>query len=210
MPADPDGKQPPVVEVLNTVDTGTSLLLAAQVRGDFVAETVLESVVQTVEQQGLPHQVTFDRDTRFVGGAAQRDFPAAFIRFWLCLGVQVDVCPPHRPDRTAFVERYHRTYQEACLRVDQPHTEDQVRTITAHFQHFSNAERPHQGVSCGTLPPRVAFPVLPVLPAVPQHVDPDQWLRQFHGQCYTRKIKHTGSVAIADTAYYIRHALRGH
>ncbi len=103
VPADPDGKRQHVVEVLNTIDTGTSILLDAQVRGDFVADTALEAVAALVQQQGLPQQVTFDRDTRFVGSATQRDFPSAFIRFWLCLGVQVDVCPPHRPDRNAFV-----------------------------------------------------------------------------------------------------------
>jgi hypothetical protein len=117
VPADPDGKRQHVVEVLNTVDTGTSILLDAQVRSDFVADTALEAVAQLVQRHGLPQQVTFDRDTRFVGSAGQRDFPSAFVRFWLCLGVQVDVCPPHRPDRNAFVERYHRTYQEECLRV---------------------------------------------------------------------------------------------
>lgn len=209
VPADPDGKRQHVVEVLNTVDSGTSILLDANVRGDFVADTALESVVALVQHQGLPQQVTFDRDPRFVGNPAQRDFPSAFIRFWLCLGVQVDVCPPHRPDRNAFVERYHRTYQEECLRVYQPTTEDQVRTITSHFQRFSNEERPHQGVSCRNQPPRTAFPVLPSLPAVPAEVDPDQWLTVLHGRCYTRRGAANGTVTVADRHYSIRQPLRG-
>jgi hypothetical protein len=209
VPADPEGKRQHVVEVLHTVDTGTSILLDAQVRGDFVTDTVLEAVVATVQQHGLPQQVTFDRDTRFVGSAAQRDFPSAFVRFWLCLGVQVDVCPPHRPDRNAFVERYHRTFQEECLRVYQPQTEAAVRTITQHFQRFYNEERPHQGVSCRNQPPRTAFPALPTLPGVPPEVDPDRWVQTLHGRYYTRKVRHGGSVTIADTKYYIRQALHG-
>lgn len=208
VPADPDGKRQHVVEVLNTVDTGTSILLDAQVRGDFVADTALEAVAQLVQHHGLPKQVTFDRDTRFVGSAGQRDFPSAFVRFWLCLGVQVDVCPPRRPDRNAFVERYHRTYQDECLRVYQPTTEDQVRTITTHFQRFYNEERPHQGLSCGNQPPRTAFPVLPTLPAAPSEVDPDQWLTALHGRCYTRRVNTQGTVTVADRPYYIRQALR--
>lgn len=209
VPADPDGKRQHVVEVLNTVDTGTSILLDAQVRSDFVSETALEAVAQLVQDHGLPQQVTFDRDPRFMGSSGQRDFPSAFVQFWLCLGVQVDVCLPHHPQQNGFVERYHRTFKAECLQVYQPQTEDQVRTITTHFQHFYNEERPHQGLSCRNQPPRTAFPVLPTLPAVPAEVDPDRWLTALHGRCYARRVDANGNVAVADTSYYIRQALRG-
>jgi transposase len=56
-----------------------------------------------VRAQGLPDRITFDRDPRFVGSATARDFPAPFVRFWACLGVDVIVCPPHHPDKNAFV-----------------------------------------------------------------------------------------------------------
>jgi hypothetical protein len=39
VPADPEGKQKHVVEVLNFVDAGTSILLSAQAHDDFHAET---------------------------------------------------------------------------------------------------------------------------------------------------------------------------
>lgn len=198
---------------LSTVDTGTSILLDAQVRGNFVTETVLEAVAQLVQQQGLPRQVTFDRDTRCAqrapGSASARDFPSAFMCFWLCLGVQVEVCLPHHPQQNGFVERYHRTFKEECLQVYQPQTEDQVRTITSHFQHFYNEERPHQGLSCHNQPPRTAFPVLPTLRAVPTEVDPDGWLLALHGRSYTRRVNAHGIVTVADTPYSIRKPLRG-
>lgn len=209
VPPDPDGKVRHVVEMLNTIDTGTSILLDAQVRGDFVAETALEAAAQLVQQQGVPQQVTFDRDPRFVGSASARDFPSAFLRFWLCLGVQVDVCLPHHPQQNGFVERYHRTFQQECLRVYQPTTEAQVRSITTHFQRFYNEERPHQGLSCRNQPPRTAFPVLPTLPAVPPDVDPDQWLRVLDGRGYTRRVNAHGCVVVANRDYYIRQTLRG-
>lgn len=103
VPADPDGKRRHVVEVLNTVDMGTSLVLDAQAREDFTAETSIQAVATLVRVQGLPDHVTFDRDTRFVGSAQSRDFPAPFVRFWTCLGVAVTVCPPHHPQDNAFV-----------------------------------------------------------------------------------------------------------
>jgi hypothetical protein len=47
VPANPEGKQQHVVEVLNTVDAGASLLLDAPVQDDCTAETTLASVAQT-------------------------------------------------------------------------------------------------------------------------------------------------------------------
>jgi hypothetical protein len=209
VPSDPDGKRQQVVEVLTTVDTGTSILLDAQVRGHFVTETVLEAVAQLVQQQGLPRQVTFDRATRFVGSASARDVPSAFMGCWRCLGVPVDVCLPHHPHQHGFVERYHRTFKAACFPVYQPQTEDQVRTITTHFQRFSTEERPHQGLSGRNQPPRTAVPVLPTVRAVPPDVDPDGWLSALHGRSYTRRVHAHGIVTVADTPSSIRKPLRG-
>jgi len=82
----------------------------------------LEAVIHFLQQYGLPPKITFDRDPRFVGGAAGRDFPSPLVRFLLCLGIQPNVYPPHRPDKHAFVERYHRTYNQECVQVYHPQT----------------------------------------------------------------------------------------
>src|SRR5215210_1162038 len=74
---------------------------------------------------GLPRTITIDRDPRFVGSPGSRDFPAPFLRFLLCLGIAVTVCPPRRPDKNAFVERYHRTLESECLKVHRPATLEQ-------------------------------------------------------------------------------------
>lgn len=158
------------------MDTGTSILLDAKVRSDFTAETALRAVAELVQQVGLPQAVTIDRDPRFVGSAQQRDFPTPFVRFWLCLGVAVTICPPRRPDLNAFVERYHRTFEYECLRIYHPHDLETATAVTAAYQRFYNEERPHQGLSCANLPPRMAFPTLPALPPTPPLVDADRWL----------------------------------
>jgi hypothetical protein len=41
-----------------------------------------------------------------------------------------------------------------------------VREVTEAFLQHYNEERPHQGQTCGNVPPRVAFPTLPTLPAL--------------------------------------------
>ena len=47
VPADPFGKRQHVVETLNIIDTGTSILLDAHVRSDFTAETALQALALT-------------------------------------------------------------------------------------------------------------------------------------------------------------------
>lgn len=209
VPPEPEGKQQHVVEVLDTVDVGTSILLDAQVRADFTMASAIEAMAQTVQSYGLPELVTMDRDPRFVGETSQRESPSPFLRFWLCLGVLLCICPARRPDKNGFVERYHRTYEEECLRVQKPGDLATVSEVTASFKQHYNFERPHQGLSCGNQPPRVAFPSLPVRPPVPQTVDPDRWIDALDGKCYLRKVQRDTSVSIGAGRYYVSQALVG-
>src|SRR2546421_488396 len=179
VPAQPDGKQRHVVEVLNTVDVGTSVLVQAQVRADFNAESTLQEVASLLRTHGRPLQLTFDRDVRFVSSPHGSDFPSALVRFCHCLGIAVHVCDPHHPQQNGFVERYHRSYQEECLAREHPSTLEEVRSVTEQFMQHYNFERPHQGVSCGNRPPRTAFPRLPDLSAVPDVVNPDRCLKDY-------------------------------
>jgi transposase InsO family protein len=207
--AEEDGKQQHVVEVLDAVDVGTSILIAAEARDDFTMATAIETAAAIVSEQGLPNMVTIDRDPRFVGESSQRESPSPFLRFWLCLGVEVTICPPRRPDLNGFVERYHRSYEEECLQVYRPASLEAVRTLTADYKQHYNFERPHQGASCGNQPPRVAFPVLPARPPVPATVDPDSWISAMDGKSYVRKVQHDSSVTLGAGRYYLTQALCG-
>lgn len=204
VPADPDGKQQHVVDVLNTVDAGTSLLLNAQAREDFTTETTLRAVAETFQQRGLPEAVMVDRDPRFVGSTRQRECPSPFERFCLCLGVAVTILPPRRPDLNCFVERYHRAYEEACLRIFQPGDLGQVREVTERFTHHYNTGRPHQGLACGNQPPQVALVAragtVPPRPTVPKLVDPDRWVAALDGQRYVRKVGKDARVTVDDVS----------
>jgi hypothetical protein len=61
-----------------------------------------------------------DRDPRWIGGQMMRDFPSALLRTLLCLGVEPVICPPKRPDKNPFVERYNRSYKYECILVHRP------------------------------------------------------------------------------------------
>jgi hypothetical protein len=209
VPPDPDGKQQHVVETFDLVDTGTSIALTIQPREDYTAETVFVPVVETLREYGLPDLVGFDRDPRFVGSAGGRDFPSPFVRFWHCLGVEVYICPPRRPDKNAFVERLHRSLGEECLDKHRPGDLGEVREVAASYQHHYNHERPNQAKTCGNRPPRVAFPALPVRPAVPLWVDPDAWVLAVHGEHYARKVGPDGCVKLGDQRYYVQREVAG-
>lgn len=209
VPAQVDGKQQHVVETLDIVDEGTSILLKAEPGADYNMATTIASVATTVQASGLPDVVTCDRDTRLVGGTHADIAPSPFVRFWLCLGVAVNILPPHRPDLNAFVERYHRAYEEECLQVYRPADLEAVKTVTARFLQHYNEERPHQGRSCNNQPPRQAFPILPPRPPVPELVDPDRWVDALDGSRYVRKVRADTSVQLERQHYYVSQALVG-
>jgi hypothetical protein len=209
VPADLEGKQQHVVEIFNVVDTGTSILLESLPREDYNAETAILALVHTLLVHGLPDTITLDRDPRFVTSWGGRDFPSPFIRLLLCLGIEPDVCPPQRPDLKPFVERFHRTQEDECLRVHQPKDLTQTTDSAEAFKWHYNQERPNQALSCGNRPPHEAFPDLPRLPKLPDCIDPDRWLRAIDGKRFKRRVKHNGSVSVDKHEYYVSKKLRG-
>jgi hypothetical protein len=210
VPADPFGKRQHVVETLNIIDTGTSMLLDAHVRSDFSAESALQALASTLATYGCPQRITLDRDPRWVGSPAGSDFPAALGRFGACLGIEVQICDPHQPQQNGFVERYHRTYQAECLALDRPADLEQAQAVTAAFVRHYNVERPHQGLCCGNRPPLIAFPRLPALPPLPPMVDPDSWLAALDGLHLERKVDRHGMISLDLKRYYVSAHLVGH
>ncbi len=209
VPADLHGKRQHVVETLNIIDKGTSILVDHHVRSDFTAETALEALAQTFASHGFPASITLDRDTRWVGAPQGSDFPAALVRFCHCLGVVVLICDPHHPQQNGFVERYHRTLNQECLSPSRPKTLEEVRQVTEAFATHYNWQRPHQGIACGNQPPRVAFPDLPSLPPVPNIINPDAWLNREHGQHLVRRVNRQGFVKVDLYPYSISSKLTG-
>lgn len=207
--ADHDKKLMHQVEAFAVVDRGTSILVDLQASDNYQAQTALVAMASTLIQQGLPKRIVFDRDPRFVGSWSADDFPSAFMRFLMCLGIEVEVCPPQRPDLKPFVERYFRTLNSECVRVKHPTDAQQASEVFNEHRFTYNHKRPHQSRACRNLPPYKAFTELPRLPHIPEEIDPDRWLLHYHNRLYKRRVDHSGRIQIDKQRYYIQRALAG-
>ncbi len=207
VPAEEGGKKQHVVETLNLVDKGTSILVASEVSGSFHAQTVIDALARVFEQKGLPKKLTFDRDPRFVASWTTGGYPSALVQFLRTLGIETDICPPHRPDRNGFVERFNRSYGHECVYHQRPSTLEEAIEATAHYQYLYNYERPNQALTCGGHPPRVAFSQLPLNPNLPKEVDPDRWLHHLRDKLFRRRVNRSGSIQVDKHTYYIKQEL---
>jgi hypothetical protein len=196
-------KQTHQVEMLDVIDSGSSVALATQVSDRFDAEWTLITLVDIFRATGLPKVIRFDRDPRLVASWTMNQFPSVLMRFLLCLGIRPDVCPPRRPDLKPYIERFIRTQKEECIYPKRPTTVAQAQQLLDDFQVFYNLDRPNQALSCGNQPPAVALEQPPYLPRLPAVVDPDAWLKHYHGQAFRRLVNSSGAVRVDHVTYYI-------
>jgi len=224
VPADPQGKKQHVVEILNLVDHGSSAVVASEPGDAYTAETALRTVAGVLQEQGCPDRIDLDRDPRWVGSWTAKDFPSPMLRFLACLGIAPDVCPPQKPEKNPYVERYHRNYKYECQAQEQPQDLESTIATNTPYVHFYNYERPNhrscrenrrhagarrQAITCGNQPPLVKFPDPPQLSPVPDTVDPDRWLLQQTGKTYVRKLGRDGCFQLGNQTYSVQQKLRG-
>lgn len=204
-----EGKRAHLVEILDIIDVGTSILVEALPSDNYNAQTALSTVAAIFKQHGLPKVLRFDHDPRWLGSQTGRDFPGAFIKFLHCIGITPDVCPPRRPDRNGHIERFHRSLGSECLNVFLPADLGQTSEVVSPYKEHYNRERPHQGAACNNQPPLKAFSKLPELPALPLIVDPERWLNAFDKHTFTRRVVANGSVKVDKYSYYLKKGLAG-
>jgi transposase InsO family protein len=209
VPAEPEGKQQHVVEILNLVDHGSSAVVASEPGSEYTAETALRAVAGMLLKKGCPDRIRIDRDPRWVGSWTAKDFPSPLLRFLQCLGIDPKVCPPHQPQKNPFVERYHRNYKYECQYQEQPQDLESTIATNESYVHFYNYDRPNQALTCGNRPPLVKFPHAPALSPVPQTIDPDRWLLLQTGKTYTRRLDRNGCFQLGNQTYYVQQKLHG-
>ena len=70
------------------------------------------------------------------------------------------------------------------------------------YRQFYNHDRANQSLACGNRPPFEAFPELPVLPHIPEVIDPDAWLTHYHRHIFKRRVS-SGSISVGNHTYYV-------
>ena len=191
------------LEFFLAIDRGTSIWVDSKASERFHADTALLAVANTLLTNGLPQRLRFDRDTRLVGSWATDGYPSALVRFLRCVGIEPDICPPHRPDLKPFIERGIRTMKHECLYIYKPGEVLLMEDVMTVQREFYNSLRPNQSLSCGNRPPYDAFPNLPTLATIPSTVDPDRWLQDYHGRVFRRHVSAAGVVTVDKYNYYI-------
>jgi hypothetical protein len=201
-PEAPDKKQN-ALEVFNVVDRGSSASLDSQPSAQFDAEQALLTMAATLQKQGVPRCIAYDRDPRLVGSQSTDGFPSAFTRYLLCVGCTVDILPAHRPDLKPFVERFQRTLQEECLHKHHPATAAEATRCLQPYCQWYNQERPHQGRDLHDHPPQQRLARSSGLPHLPEKVDPDAWLEHYDKKCYRRHVDSSGQIQLWKDTYYV-------
>ena len=186
-------KRQHVIEVCNFVDAGTSIALFAQAREDFHEQTAMEAVIIFLQTYGRPRQMTFDRDPRLRLVAVLGEIfllPCAVsCSVWGSSPTSVPrIGQTRTPMSKGTIEPMARS---AYSSIGQQHCRRCVRSPmpSSSITTTSGLERRR---ACGNVPPRVAFPSLPTLPALPERVDPDRWLAIFDHQAYLRRVGRDG------------------
>lgn len=169
-------------EFLSVVDRGTSILVDTQTQPHYNAETALMAVAHLLSTIGLALKLRFDNDPRFVGNWLTDGYPSPLMRFLICLGVEPHVIEPGKPYHKPFVERSVRTLKHECLWAAHPEDWLDAMGILDVYRQFYNHDRANQSLACGNPPPYEAFPTLPILSSIPDHVNPDAWLPYYDRQ----------------------------
>lgn len=194
------------LEFLPVVDRGTSVLVSLLGSGGYHAETALEAIAQILLVNGCPQSLRFDNDPRLVASWATDGFPSALERFLMCLDIEPKTCDPGSPWQKPFVERIIGTIKYEHLYPNHPENLQHGLDLLDAYPLFYNTDRPNQALTCGNRPPYTAFPTLPILPRVPEWVDPDHWLMHCHGDIFQRTVGSTGSVRVDNQSYYVGRA----
>jgi len=196
-------------EFLSVVDRGTSILVDTQTQPHYTAETAILAGARFLSAIGLPSKLRFDNDTRFVGNWLADGYPSPLMRFLICLGVEPDLVEPGKPYHKPFVERSVRTLKHECLWGEHPEDWLDAMGILDVYRQFYNQERANQSLACGNRPPYEAFPNLPLLPPLPEQVDPDAWLPYYDRQIFKRRVGRNGTISVGNHDYYVGYTYAG-
>jgi putative transposase len=129
--------------VLNILDEGTREALDIVVDTSLPAARLVRTLEQLKAQRGVPKMIRVDNGS---------EMTSQVFTLW-CETHKIRICyiEPGKPNQTAYIERFNRSYRNEVL---DPHlfsSLSQVRELSWAWMISYNEERPHE--SLGNLPP---------------------------------------------------------
>ena len=132
----------------NVLDEANREGLAIEVATSLPSWRVLAVLDALIAVHGPPAALRLDKGPEFIAEA---------VTLWAAAhAIGLRYIQPGKPNQSAFVERFNKTYREAVLDTHLFASLDEVRAETADFLQRYNTQRPHD--SLGSVPPVTFLP----------------------------------------------------
>ena len=130
-------------KLLMLVDNFTRERLAIEVASRLGGHGVLATLMQVVEEKGLPKSIRIDNGPEFTSKVLDQ---------WAYLnGVELDFIRPGKPTDNALIEAFNERFREECLNESWFLSLEDAREKVEEWRQHYNRERPHG--SLGNIPP---------------------------------------------------------
>jgi len=131
------------IKLLTLVDNYTRESLALEVAWRLGGHGVVASLMEVVQEKGLPKSIRIDNGPEFTSKVLDQ---------WAYLnGVELDFIRPGKPTDNALIESFNGRFREECLNESWFLSLEDAREKVEAWRQFYNRERPHG--SLGNLPP---------------------------------------------------------
>ena len=133
---------------LNVIDDGNRQVLGIEIATSIPSNRAIRVMNQLIELHGKPEALRLDNGSEptshaFIDWAAERGIALRFIA-------------PGKPNQSAYIERFNKTYRDEVLSAYLFETIEQLQEITDHWLIEYNELRPHG--SLGWVPPLTYMP----------------------------------------------------
>jgi putative transposase len=131
------------IKLLTLVDNFTRESLAIEVTWRLGGHGVVATLMQVVEEKGLPKSIRVDNGP---------EFTSKMLDQWAYLnGVKLDFIRPGKPTDNALIEAFNGRFREECLNENWFLSLEDAREKVEEWRQDYNRERPHG--SLGYMPP---------------------------------------------------------
>lgn len=130
------------IRTLNVIDHYNRYCIGINVRHNYPAIRVIETMERLIEEYGTPKRIRTDNGPEFTSKKFQKWLKERNI-LWSSI-------PKARPDQNAIIERFNRTYREDILDANLLNSIEHAQRLSDEWRHEYNYERPHQSLNFKT------------------------------------------------------------